>query len=374
MEDINGWQFALLVVGGYLGGGIFQFPRELVQYGGSDALWAFIGIVALFALLFWLYVKVAALTVEQPLGVTMRQVLTPVLGWPLQLARLGLHFMLAVLVIGNFGQVMRTFFLMGTPAWAIEAVLAGVALGIAWYGTAVLGRTLETLFVPTLIGSVIIGFLVLHRLHYAWALEPSTHVILQRIMAGTYRSAYIFIGFEALVQAYAHVRVDRRRAARRWLWRLYIASVGFFAFGLVVTMGTEGPYGMPLMQWPPVSALRLADITGFFISKLGLLVVVLWGVFAMAFVAVRLWCLAQDFGQSHHTAGSWRYRWLLMGTALAVWGVAQAFHTVVGLVAFFQIWGLPIMLGYLAAVPLLVLPAAWWRQRRTRRGPAVSTP
>lgn len=368
MDDINGWQFALAVVGGYLGGGIFQFPRELVDFAGPNAAWAYLGILALYTLLFWLFLHMARIDPARSVGATLRRVLTPVLGWPIQGIRLGLHFMLAVLVMANFGEVMRTFFLIGTPAWAIEAVLATVACYMAWYGTAVLARTLEALFVPTVIGSMVIGLLVVSRLRFSWALMPVGHLALAPVLAGTYHSAYIFIGFEVLVQLYGHVRVDRRQAAHRWLWALFGATAIFFAFGCVVAIGTEGPSALQEMQWPPVSALRLATISGFFISKLGLVVVVLWGIFAMAFVAMRLWCLAHLLveRENREVSVTW-YHVAVIALSIAAWSVATTFHTVVGLVHFFQTWGLPVMMGYLVGLPILVLPVAWWRRRRVRR-------
>ncbi len=361
--------------GGYLGLGIFQFPRELVDFAGPDAGWAFLLICLGFLGLLMLFLKVAAIDPDHALGYTLRRLLSPMVGWPLDAFRIVLHFMLAVLVVANFGQVMRSFFLIGTPAWAIEAVLVATSLYTAWYGTAVLARTIEAIFVPTLIGSIAIGALVVHQLRFRWAILPTGHLAVTPTLLAAYHSAYIFIGFEVLAQAYGHVRVDRRPAARRWLFILFATTVVFFAFGYVVTMGTEGPSALATMQWPPVSALRLANISGFFISKLGLLVVVLWGLFAMAFISIRFWCLAHDVGaKTYRVVPPTRYHGALIGVAVVVFAGAQGFRTVVGVVHVFQTWGLPIMMGYLVGLPALLLPAAWWRDRRAEHKASEKAP
>lgn len=360
------------MVASYLGVGIFQFPRELATFGGPDACWSYLLLTTGYFLLIYLFLKIAAIDPEHSFGHLTSDLLTPLLGFSIRWFRIGVHLLLAVVVVANFGQVLRTYFLMGTPQWALEGALVGTALYAAWYGTAVLGRTLETGFVPTLLASLLIGLLVIGRMRFAWAILPSSHIAVRPTLLGAYHSAYLFIGFEMLVQLYRHVRVDQRRAAVRWALSLYSATAAFFAFGFVLVMGTEGPAALMQAQWPPVSALRLANLRGFFINKLGLLVVVVWGLFTMGFVAVRFWCLSHDLTETGDgRVSSTYYHLALVATALTTLLISQLLSNVVVLVHLFQVWGLPIILGYLLAMPMLILPTVWLRNRfRPRLAPS----
>lgn len=357
------------MIAGYLGGGIFQFPRELVDFAGPDAGWAYLALAAYFLGLVWIYIQIAEIAPDRAFSSVINTVLTPVVGWPVQTVRLGLHLVLGIIVTANFGQVMHTFFLTSTPTWAIEASLVATGLYMAWYGTAAFARTLETILLPTLLGSVTIGILVISRMQESWAILPVGHLAIGPTLAGAYHSAYIFVGFETLAQAYGHVRVDRRKAARRNAYLVYGATVMLFAYGYAVTIGTEGPAALATLQWPPVSALRLANLHGFFISKLGLLVVVLWGLLALSFIGARLWCIGQNLAErpDRHIETT-RYHVVLVLTAIATWSGAQALNNVVMLVHDFQVWGLPFVMIYLTSAPILLLSVArLTRGRRTAK-------
>ncbi len=366
MEDINAWQFGLVIVAGYLGAGIFQFPRELVDFAGPDALWAYLLLAAFFLGLFWLYLNVAEINPDRSFGSVLQSLLTPFVGWPIQAVRIGIHWILAMFVLANFGQVMHTFFLPSTPAWAVESALAGTAMYMVWFGTATFARTLETILLPTALGSILIGLLVAPRMREIWAVLPVGHLAVRPILAGAYHSAYIFVGFETLGQVYGHVRVDARKAAKRNAYIVFAVSVFLYGYGYAVTIGTEGPSALSRMQWPPVSALRLANLHGFFISKLGLLVVVLWGLLALAFVGARYWCVAQNLAENpDRELKVGRYH-LMLVLAGATSGVgAQPLGNVNRLVHIFQTMGLPFMMVYLIVVPVTILSVHYltrWRR------------
>lgn len=356
MEDINAWQFGLVVVAGYLGAGIFQFPRELVDFAGPDALWAYLLLAAFFLGLFWLYLNVADIHPDRTFGFVLRSLLTPFIGWPIQAIRIGIHWILSMFVLANFGQVIHTFFLPSTPVWAVESALAGTAMYMAWFGTATFARALETILLPTALGSMVIGLLVAPRMREFWAVLPVGHLAVGPILAGAYHSAYIFVGFETLGQVYGHVRVDARKAAKRNAYIVFAISVFFYGYGYAVTIGAEGPSSLSRLQWPPVSALRLANLHGFFISKLGLLVVVLWGLLALVFVGARYWCVAQNLAERpNRELKVGQYHLMLILTSVTSVVGAQSLGNVNRLVHIFQTMALPFMMVYLIVVPVAIL-------------------
>lgn len=346
----------------------------MVDFAGPDALWAYLVLVAGFLGLFWLYLNVSEINPDRSFAALLRSLLTPYIGWPIQAIRIGIHWMLAMFVIANLGQVMHTFFLPSTPAWAVESALAGTAMYMTWFGTATFARTLETILLPTLLGSIVIGLLVVTRMRDSWAILPVGHLAIGPTLSGAYHSAYIFVGFETLGQVYGHVRVDRRKTARRNAYGAFGISALMYLYGYIVTIGTEGPSALARMQWPPISALRLANLQGFFISKLGLLVVVLWGLLALAFVGARYWCVAQNLAESpRRDIKVGRYHLMLALTAVTSVAGAQPLGNVVTLVHIFQSIGLPVTMVYLIVVPITILSVHYLtRGRRTPKAPSSS--
>lgn len=374
METINAWQFATAMIASYIGLGVFQFPRELMDFSDGEALWSLLLLSLVFFGILKLYMHLALQMGDQPIGPLLSDLFTPVGALPLRLIRFSIGVLLAASALANFGQVMRTFFLPGTPIWAIEAALMLTAGYMAWYGAAVVARTIETVFLPSLVGSIMIGFLVVHELHFLWALVPSTHIKVDALALGAYHSSYIYFSFDTILGLYPVVRPERRQAALTYATRMYLGTVGVFLFGLAIVVGTEGPSAVSLMQWPPVSALRLANARGFFISKLGLLVVVLWGLFILAFIGLRLWYVAYEVSlpsKQHVLVG--RYHWVVIAVSVAIFIVAQTFGNVVVLVHVFQTWGIFAVTCYLVIFPLLVLMALGLRRRHQRHSPGLST-
>lgn len=141
----------------------------------------------------------------------------------------------------------------------------------------------------------------------------------------------------------------------------------FFAFGYVVIMGIEGPSLLAHTQWPAVSSMRLINITSFLINKLGLLVIVFWGLFVLAFVSVRIWCLGHDVPAAVPVPAKGWYRGLLLLFGVLAFFWSGRFANVVELQAFAQGWILPWIVGYDAVYPLLILLGAVVRSALLRR-------
>ncbi len=367
-RTISPGQFATLIVAAYLGAGIFQFPRQLVASGGLDAVYAFaLECLGAYGGL-WLWFRVNRLQPDQQVSGFSRRYVGPWLAYPLLAFTVVLHIVLAVLALANFGWVMVTFFLPDTPAWAIRTAVLLVALYMAWFDTPVLGRTLQTVVLPAMLASIVMGILLLDRMSYAYALLPTLHPAWRPLLVAAYRGSYIFWGYEVTVTLYPFVRsADRRRAERLALCSM-AGTFLFLLFGYTLTVGVDGPAMVALTPWPAVSAMRLIDVSGFIINKLGLLVVVFWGLFVLAFSGIRLWCVAHDVMPPFGLSGVARYRLLLLGTGAVVFGLSFGFSSVVAVVTFSERWMVPAMIGYNFGLPPLLLLAAAIRGVLAGRG------
>lgn len=363
-RTISPTQFAILVVTGYLGVGIFQFPRELVYYGGADALYGFALDCGAALLGLWLWFQVNRLRPGEQLSGFAGKLVTPLLAWPMWLLTVAIHLVLLLGVLANFGFVMNAFFLPDTPPLIISAGACLTGMYVAWFDTPVLGRTAEVVFIPTATLSILLGILVVTKVTSGYALLPSTDLHLGPILDAAYHGFYIFWGYEVTVTLYPFVRRSEQALARRYAFGAMEGTFLFFLFGYAITMGIQGPYLLVLSQWPPVSSLRLVDVSAFIINKLGLLVVVLWGLFVVSFASVRVWCLAHDvLPVLKLKTFTWYRAFILLFGGLAIYGTTY-FPTVGDLMVFAQTWVLPAMVIYNFLLPPLLLLGGWWQARK----------
>lgn len=355
---ISPLQFALLIVSAYIGAGIFEYPRDIIVAAGDNAAYAFLleGAIALGGM--WLLLQVNHLDPDHTVGEISRKIGTAGLAWPLGFVTVAVHLALFVYAIANFCLVMRTFFLDLTPVWGLASALVLVAGFLAWNDTAPLARALQIIVAPTLIVSLLMGMLVTPQLHDLYAAVPGSSIQLGSIATGVWRGWYIFWGYEVTVTLYPFVRQGDRRRAERYTYVAMLLSMGFFAIGYVLTVGTEGPYLLMHSLWPAVSTMRLINVTSFLVNKLGLFIIVLWGLIVTAFASVRLWCLGHDILPFLPSQTVGAYRWVVVLCALAGFGWVMTFQNATQLNAFAEGTMMPAMWAYNFVTPVLLLGIA----------------
>lgn len=358
-RHISPFQYALLIAASYMGFGIFQFPRELVERAGPDALWALAAELVWALGAFRLWIAVNRLHPDQPVFAFAASYLPRPVVTLMVAVTVILHLGLAFIALANFGFLMRTYFLPETPLFAIDAAFAATAVYVAWYDIAPLARTLETVFLVPGLLSIFIGILLIGRMRFGYALLPSTHLWFLPTLRATYHGAYMFFGFEVTMVLYPLVRQEQQRIAERYAFWAMIFTFAFFLFGYAMVLGVEGPFFLTHIQWPTVSANRLVDIEGLFVNKLGLLVVVLWGLMLLAFLTLRLWCVIHDAIPDYGVHSLPRYRILLVIAAALVVAAAMQIPNIAPLDVIIQRFTIPAMLGYLFLTPAVVGTAAW---------------
>lgn len=372
---IGPFQFAVILTASYLGFGIFQFPRELMGQAGPDALYSLILELAWPLAGLWLWFRVNRLYPDRSIFAFAGEYITPFFGWVLVAVTVLLHLALAVVALANFGFLLRTFFLPSTPVWAIDGATLGAGVYMAYYGLAPLARSMGLAFLMPVMMSVALGFLLWGHIDSAYALIPSGQIHLIPILLGTYHSAYIFFGFKITSNVYRFVRPGERRRAERYGYRAIVFAFLFFFYGYILGVGVEGPYLLLRLEWPLVSVNRLVSVSGLFINKLGLLVVVFWGIILLSFESLRHWSLAQDLIAVLPHATITTYRLMLLGIGVVVFGCAQLIPNITYLGPVVQQGIVPAMLIYTFAVPGSILAGdalkrAFARRRERKRNGA----
>ncbi len=366
-QNISAGQFALMVTAAYLGFGIFQFPLELVKDGGPDAFYSLLLEYAAAMGGLWLMFRANRVVPGETMTGFGAKVLHPLVHWPLSILTIALHTALAASLVANFGFVMTAFFLPDTPDWVVRLALVATCLYMAWFDTPSLARTIQILLPLTMVLTLLLALLLVPKMTSGYAVIPSASIHVLPILYAAYRSFYIFQGFEVSVTLYPYMRPpERRRGEKYALWAMAFICV-WFLIGFALVLGVEGPYFLVHLLWPPVSAMRLINVSGFIINKLGLLVIVMWGVFTLLFVSVRIWCLGHDAMPILHQTSLTAYRLLVLGAGVAAYVGASLFPTVHALVQWFATYLLPTAIGYIYVVPLIVLLGAWLTRRKQRK-------
>lgn len=367
---VSASQFALMLTAAYVASGIFAFPRELVAAAGPNAPYAF-GLEcagALFGL--WMWFRVNRIHPSRPLSFA-KDLLTPWLAAPTLLMTLLVHIALAVVVVSDFAFVLHSFFLTETPIFALQASLVAVAVYVAWFDVPALARTVQFIYLLATALSLLIGLLLLPHMTSLYAVVPSPDIAVAPVLLGAYKGSYLFWGYELTVTLYPLLRPQDRAKAERYAYLAMAATFVFFALGYILTMGVSGPQLLVNSIWPGVSTMRLVNIGSFLINKLGLLLVVFWGIFVLTFTAARLWCLAYDVSPLFGNFSVGWYRGILLLFSAAVLWCVQAFPTPVHLIAFAQEVMVPVVLLFNLGMPPLMLLGGVLLRRAPRLQPST---
>lgn len=366
LPRISGLQFGTMVTAGYLAMTLFYFPRELVTSAGRDGIWGLWldGLVTL--ALMWLSFKMNRMVPNETFGQFSSQLLSKPVGVVLGLVTISYHLLLAVVMVVEFTSLVDNDFLSGTPPWAIIGSLLIASLYMAWFGAATLARVLQAGYIPVVVLSVLTLVLAGTVIKHPVLLIPPVNIQLLPILQGSYRQYFIFIGFEVSISLYPFIRNEERRVGELYAYGGLAFMIGILTVMYELCMATFGPAYIPLMRWPLVILMRLVEISGFFIDKWGSLVIVLWTVVVLGFMAVRLWCIAHDLAAIFFIRSVGSYRYLLLPTVVAVWILAMLVPNAAVGDYMTQQYLIPIGLVYLSTIPLLTITVGLLRKKTVR--------
>lgn len=355
LPRITAGQFATMVTSGYLGLGIFYFPRPLVEAAGRSGLYGLWidGLVAfiLMALMF----KMNRLVPTETFGGFARYLISGPVAFIMGVFTVLYNLSLALSATVLFSFVLANVFLPQTPIWAIDSALTLTGGYMALFGTKALARTLQTSYIPLLVLTVLSIALAASAIRHPLLLTPSLDVTLLPVVQGAYKQFVIFLGFQVSINLYPFIEDKGRRKAERYSYLALLGIVASLSLQYEVISGVFGPAMISHLRWPLASTYRIIAMPGFFIAKLGTFLVVLWSIIIVAFVSVRLWCLSHDFVQLLYPFIKIRYHWAITIMTAACIGGALLFPNANIADRFNEIYLLPLGLLYLVLLPAVVL-------------------
>lgn len=352
---ISAGEFAVMVTSGYLGLGIFYFPRSAVSVagrGGLYSLWtAGLAAFALMALVF----KMNRLIPNETLSGYSSSLLSKPIGFLVGAYTIAYHLAVAVSATVLFSYVLGNIFLPNTPIWAINGILVVTSSYMAYGGAAVLARTLQASYVPTFLLSILSILFAFTMVRHPLLFMPTPVIQLLPILHGAYLQCLVFIGFEVSVTLYPYIRQEQRQRAERYSYLGLAIVLLVLTLNYETILATFGPQLVGTLRWPVVSMFRIISVSAFFIDKLGSLIIMLWTIVIVAFLAVRFWCLSHDLVILVHYTGKRGYQYGIWINAFLTWiGANLLPNSKIADIANLT-WIIPLGLGYLLVIPIVVL-------------------
>ncbi len=327
-RHISPLQYAIIETTSFMGIGIFEFPRVLVMHAGSDVWWGFLADWLAAYVGAWLLLKVAYVNPRETLLGAARDILSSTPYWIFGIADTVVHLILPVLAIAQFSFLVVTFFLPNTPIWLVDIALTAMSVYVTWWDLPALARTTQVIYLPVMAISVVLLTLLVPYMTDSYAAIPSLDLHVLPTLTGAFKSLYIFIGFEVIPIFWPYIRPDEQPRARRYTYLALTAAGVFYSAIIFATLTTENPWYLEHLQWPAVSALRLINVSGLIINKLGLLIVVLWGIVSLFFISIRFWAISHVIMPLIRRRTLTWYRGINVCLAVLVVGVSLRFPNI----------------------------------------------
>ncbi|HEY3315274.1 MAG TPA: GerAB/ArcD/ProY family transporter [Bacillota bacterium] len=287
---ISASQLLSLIISSTLALGIFSFPRETIQAGGSSAgyglvlAWAVAAVIAL-AIVRWgqLFPGLSA--------VGSFQIVAGPLGTVFAHAQILYSAFFSSFVVKNFTELLKSVFYPQTPEALLIALILGIAVYQASRGLQGLARSVQIVIPFALFMMVVIYLIGLSRIHPTYLV---THPpALAQTVRAAYMTFYVFLAAPALLMVNPMVR-EPRLAPRT----LAVAALIILAVLLLVffdSVGIFGRLGILRILYPTVSVLRIIRVEGFLIERLGLFMVIGGAFLVFSNVSISLWAAGTAF-------------------------------------------------------------------------------
>jgi hypothetical protein len=216
---------------------------------------------------------------------------------------------LVMMLLAYFGTISALFGDLGREILAPRTsplVFVGAALTVAaWLGSRPLrtvGRLAQFWATFTVVLTVAVGLLGLRHLDWPRALLPPAAVGVNPVWQGLVQSLYLLAPYplwmtvQRRIQAGRGPRTDAGgpygHRARCYLYGALIGQWVLLGQLYELAVGTLGTWPVALLAWPAVFTYELIELSSFFITEVGVLVVILWTVVFVVFLAVNIWHLA----------------------------------------------------------------------------------
>ena len=201
---------------------------------------------------------------------------------------MGLDTAVAGLRLRSISDLVHQLFLIITPNWVILALTAGAAAYAAAPGVQVVARTVPVPMAGLILTALLFLALSNADVKYMWWAgwhDAPAGAAIDDALAGIYAT----FGYHQLINLRPFFRKDRARRADALTWAAYGMTVFVLGAAMVITLGTLRPWGMVHFTDPVATVMRLIRVSEFFISRIGVAVLIVWTAVSFTYLTVRYW-------------------------------------------------------------------------------------
>lgn len=276
LPGLNGldllWSMAVSVIADSL----FVWPLHVVQAAGQNAE------IALFLGVLWGGMTAMLVRSEPPTHRLGRTLSTGLDG----VAIVGLLAVDTLMIVELFGM-LQTFFYFDTPRWALMTPFIALVVWTVTRPQANPWRVIS-LWVPAILvlglGILLLSFTTVQ---FGRLLLPSTMVSVIPVIQAFKVLAYVGLPVGVTLRRMRTLLAE----PPTWTWRIAALAlpVLFLSFIYVITIGSIGPAALVAVRWPVVFVLDHVTLDStFFLSRIGIVVILLWTVGEMLGLVVHL--------------------------------------------------------------------------------------
>lgn len=296
VEPIGPWQYFFLMAMSMVTGAVYIWPQALMSAAGPESDWAVIGSIGLGLVMttlgmIWIHVSPPGILVDR-----LQYAWGP-LRWPILTVHALLCLLLDTAVLTLFTQMLATTFYPITPLWVMKLLIVGEAVWFASRSLSTLTRNIQ-LWLPLFAGMffVLSGMALAHS-PQGWALTPAPLTAVGPVGRGVLATWFLWKQNEVASTAVHFVRPQNMTLMRR----LTLGAVAFQGAVVttvyLITVGTLGPQAVSLLRWPLVYVLGNLSAHSFYLSRPGLLILLIWTGSMVFYLAGNVFCMGVNFSR-----------------------------------------------------------------------------
>lgn len=287
-QRISGLQLGTIMFGQTIAFGLLIFPKDLTDFAEYGAVYALLVGASVAAVSLFVFTRLATAFPDQTVGEYLQVIFGRPFGKVLIFFITLAHTFWLAVTVRLFADLFSAQMLRETPLEVVAFALLLTASYIALHGIETLGRFAVLVVLPSILLVVIIQFSAWINIDLVAAKPLMIDGILP-ILKGAGMTYYIFMGLQVYLVAATFTTAPGITRVP------FIVLGGLVGLLLLVTITANGVYGVHTvhrLNWPGLAVLRLVLLSGIFIERLGLIILVVWTVLLTTTCAILLWGLS----------------------------------------------------------------------------------
>ncbi|SMC04803.1 Spore germination protein [Sulfobacillus thermosulfidooxidans DSM 9293] len=277
-------------------GAIFIWPQAILLLAGDDTPWAILASIAMAVVMSSLALIWMNITPSGILADRMRHTWHG-FAWPILFIHITLCLILDATMLALFAQMLSAVFYPLTPLWAMKLMIAAESAWFASRSFHVLARNIQFWFPILMLLLFLLITIEWTNVHCWWALRPSTHIVVHPLLQAILSTWFLWKQNEVSVTVAHFVRSPTQMLIRKLTLGAILFQGIVISLIYVITVGSIGPYAVLRLRWPLVYVLSNQSSHTFYLSRPGLIILLIWTGAIVFYLAAHLFCMGVNLSK-----------------------------------------------------------------------------